>query len=99
MAEPIANDWMAIRDRMQQIREEESTSSMPCPRCNDRGWLPEYVSTRHAYSAGVGVCDLCHNPKDLPPPRSIPRQMIENLTGERGAAVPRVTRSRSIIIG
>ncbi len=31
MAEPIANDWKAIRDRMQQIKAEESAFPRPCP--------------------------------------------------------------------
>ena len=29
MAEPIANDWKAIHDRMQQIRAEQSAFSRP----------------------------------------------------------------------
>ena len=43
MAEPIANDWKAIRDRMQQIESEESASSQPCLRCNGRGWISNYI--------------------------------------------------------
>ena len=43
MAEPIANDWKAIRDRMQQIKSEESASSQPCPRCSGRGWISNYI--------------------------------------------------------
>jgi hypothetical protein len=31
MAEPIANDWKAIHDRMQQIKSEESAALRPCP--------------------------------------------------------------------
>ena len=67
MAEPIANDWKAIRDGMQQIRSEESASSRPCPLCKDRGWKPNYGGGgQRAYM--VSICDLCHNPKGLPPP-------------------------------
>jgi hypothetical protein len=67
MAEPIANDWKAIRDRMQQIKSEESASSRPCPRCKDRGWMPNYGGGgQRAYK--VSICDLCHNPNGLPPP-------------------------------
>jgi hypothetical protein len=47
MADPIANDWKAIHDRMQQIKSEESAALLPCPRCKDRGWMPVYrVSQR-----------------------------------------------------
>ena len=31
MAEPIANDWKAIHDRMQQIKSEEIGSSLALP--------------------------------------------------------------------
>jgi hypothetical protein len=65
MAEPIANDWKAIHDRMQQIKWEESASSQPCPRCNGCGWVPDYMGTGRANA--VCVCDFCHNPKGLPP--------------------------------
>src|SRR6195952_553490 len=43
MAEPIANDWKAIRDRMQQIKSEESASSQLCPQCSGRGWISNYI--------------------------------------------------------
>jgi hypothetical protein len=59
MAEPIANDWKAIHDRMQQIKAEESASHRPCPQCNDSGWMPDYMSARRGYM--VCVCDVCHN--------------------------------------
>jgi hypothetical protein len=62
MAEPIANDWRAIHDRMQQIEAERSPSPRRCPRCNDRGWMAGYGRER------VVTCDLCRNPKDLPHP-------------------------------
>jgi hypothetical protein len=66
MAEPIANDWKAIHDRMQQIKAEESASHRPCPQCNDSGWVPDYMSAQRGYM--VCVCDVCHNPKDMRPP-------------------------------
>jgi hypothetical protein len=64
MAEPIANDWKAIHDRMQQIKSEESTALWP--RCKDRGWMPVYMGPQRTHS--VTTCDLCHNPRGLPPP-------------------------------
>jgi hypothetical protein len=54
MAEPIANDWKAIRDRMQQIKSEESASSQPCPRCSGRGWISDYIG-RSACSCGLSL--------------------------------------------
>ena len=66
MAEPIANDWKAIHDRMQQIKSEESAVLWPCPRCKDRGWMPVYRG--HQRTPSVTTCDLCHNPQSLPRP-------------------------------
>ena len=54
MAEPIANDWKAIRDRMQQIKAEELASFRPCLRCNGRGWISDYIG-RSACSCGLGL--------------------------------------------
>ncbi len=54
MPEPIANDWKAIRDRLQQIKSKESASSRPCPRCNGRGWIADYIG-RSACSCGLGL--------------------------------------------
>jgi hypothetical protein len=65
MAEPIANDWKAIRDRMQQIKSEESASQQPCSGCKGRGWIPAY-GRLGSYTACV--YNLCHNPRDLPSP-------------------------------
>jgi hypothetical protein len=67
MAEPIANDWKAISDRMQQIQAERSPSSRRCPQCEGRGWIPEYVGGRHA-AAAIVVCDFCRNPENHPLP-------------------------------
>jgi hypothetical protein len=67
MAEPIANDWKAIHDRMQQIKSEVSTALWPCPRCKDRGWMPVYRG-RPQRIPSVTICDLCHNPRSLPRP-------------------------------
>jgi hypothetical protein len=36
MSEPIANDWKAIHDRMQQIQAERSPSVGPCRQCGGR---------------------------------------------------------------
>ncbi len=78
MAEPIANDWKAIRDRMQQIKAEESAFPRPCPQCKGRGWIPDHMSARHAEA--VCVCDFCHNPNDLPPTgrerRGVPSRVL-----------------------
>jgi len=68
MAEPIANDWKAIRDRMQQIKSEELASQQPCSGCKGRGWVATY---RRSGSYTVCVCDMCHNPKGLPSPAPI----------------------------
>jgi hypothetical protein len=68
MADPIANDWQAIRDRMQQIQAERSASLRPCAQCNGRGWIPDLSGAQRAYAVGFGVCDRCHNPKHLPYP-------------------------------
>jgi hypothetical protein len=65
MAEPIANDWKAIHDRMQQIKSEKSTSHQPCSQCKGRGWMLPYGRSGF-YTAWV--CDICRNPKDLPSP-------------------------------
>jgi hypothetical protein len=54
MAEPIANDWKAIHDRMQQIKLEES--AWPCGRCGGRGWMPNSVQQRPRRAAS----DLRH---------------------------------------
>ena len=66
MAEPIANDWKAIPDRMQQIKSEESADLLPCPRCKDRGWMLVYRGPQRTHS--VTICDLCGNPRSLPLP-------------------------------
>jgi hypothetical protein len=66
MAEPIANDWKAINDRMHQIQAERSPSLQRCPLCVGRGWIAEYAGGRHA--SAVVVCDFCGNPKNRPPP-------------------------------
>jgi hypothetical protein len=71
MAEPIANDWKAIRDRMQQIRTEQSAFSRPCPQCNGLGWIPDFSDHRHSPAVGYAICEFCHNLRDLPPPRHV----------------------------
>jgi hypothetical protein len=71
MAEPIANDWKAIHDRMQQIRAEQSAFSRPCPQCNGLGWIPDFSGRRHPQTVGYAICGLCENPRDRPPPRHV----------------------------
>jgi hypothetical protein len=66
MAEPIANDWKAIHDRMQQIKLEESV--WPCRRCGGRGWMPNPVRPRAQRGYMFSPCDDCDNPNDLPSP-------------------------------
>jgi hypothetical protein len=70
MAVPIANDWKAINDRMQQIQAERSPSVGRCRGCGDRGWIPNPF----AISDREVVCDLCYNPMDLPRPRNTSRR-------------------------
>jgi hypothetical protein len=65
MAEPIANDWKAIRDRMQQIKSEKQAFQQPCSGCKGRGWIPVYGRSG-SYTACV--CEICQNPRDLPSP-------------------------------
>jgi hypothetical protein len=66
MAEPIANDWKAIHDRMEQIKAEKFAPIRRCQKCDDHGWIPEYPRARYACS--LRVCDLCLNPERRPPP-------------------------------
>jgi hypothetical protein len=66
MAEPIANDWKAIHDRMQQIKLEES--AWPCGRCGGRGWMPNPPQQRPRRSYMFRTCSDCDNPNNLPPP-------------------------------
>jgi hypothetical protein len=72
MTEPIANDWKAIHDRMRQIRAEQSASFRHCPQCGGRGWIPNLSDGWRPVMVCFDICDHCHNPKDLPPPRSVP---------------------------
>jgi hypothetical protein len=73
MAVPIANDWKAINDRMQQIQAERSALTRPCRMCNNLGWIPELWDSGR--EARVAPCYLCGNPKNLTPPRRfIPRK-------------------------
>jgi hypothetical protein len=67
MAEPIANDWKAIHDRMQQIKAGHPVDHrLPCANCNDRGWVSYYWNARRAHT--VSICDVCLNPENLPRP-------------------------------
>jgi hypothetical protein len=74
MAVPIANDWKAINDRMQQIQAERAPSFGRCPRCNNVGWIPESLDDRRPGQGRVVPCYLCGNPKDLVPPPFVPRK-------------------------
>jgi hypothetical protein len=73
MAVPIANDWKAIHDRMQQIQAERSPSFRRCRMCNNMGWIPELRYDGRSHEGRVAPCYLCGNPKKLTPPRFIPR--------------------------
>jgi hypothetical protein len=67
MAEPIANDWKAIHDRMQQIKAEQvAYHVLRCPQCNDRGWVTYYTGSRRVPT--VHICDSCLNPEEFPAP-------------------------------
>jgi hypothetical protein len=75
MAVPIADNWKAIHDRMQQIKWEESASSGPCPQCNGRGWISRVVGNgRDPPVVELAICNLCHNLRDQPPPQADPRR-------------------------
>jgi hypothetical protein len=69
MAEPIANDWKAINDRMQQIQAERSPSFGPCRQCSGRGWIPGPFGGFHK----VVICGVCQNPMDQPQPQIMSR--------------------------
>jgi hypothetical protein len=62
MAEPIANDWKAINNRMQQIQAERR-----CPKCENRGWIPKKTLAL-GMPLRLFVCDFCRNPESRPPP-------------------------------
>jgi hypothetical protein len=65
MAVPIADDWKAIHDRMQQIRVEESGIQPPCSACKGIGWTSErFGDRRNVYR----ICAACQNPKGRPRP-------------------------------
>ena len=68
MAEPIANDWKAIHDRMQQILTERYAPFRPCPQCGGRGWLPDFLQGRQSHMVGYVVCNICGNPNGAVPP-------------------------------
>jgi hypothetical protein len=73
MAVPIADDWKAINDRMQQIQAERSAASRRCVVCNGLGWIPEFSDGRRPREARVVPCILCRNPKGLTPPQFVLR--------------------------
>jgi hypothetical protein len=74
MAVAIADDWKAINDRMQQIQAERSAFFKPCRMCNNLGWGPDLRYDGRPNEARVAPCYLCGNPKNLTPPRFIPRK-------------------------
>jgi hypothetical protein len=71
MAEPIANDWKAIHDRMQQIKAERSAFARPCPQRGGRGWISDFSDRRHSQAVGYAICGVCNNLMNLPPPRHV----------------------------
>ena len=71
MAEPIANDWKAIHDRMQQIKAEQSAFSRLCAECKGVGWVPDFSHHRNSQAVGYAICGRCYNVRDLPPPRHV----------------------------
>ena len=74
MAVPIADDWKAINDRMQQIRAERVAFSGPCRMCNGLGWVPDLSYGGRPREVWFFVCNLCGNPKGLTPPQFVPRR-------------------------
>ena len=68
MAVPIADDWKAIHDRMQQIRAEQIAFFRPCPECDGLGWIPQLSNRRYPQMVDYAICGRCDNVRDLPPP-------------------------------
>jgi hypothetical protein len=79
MADPIADNWKAMHDPMRQMKAEESASHLPCPRCNDSGWLPDCgvvsVPTWFTFVMFAGIQRTCPPPdpeRQNGPGRAIP---------------------------
>jgi hypothetical protein len=77
MAEPTANDWKAIHNRMQQIRAEQSAFSRPCPECNGPGWIPDFSGRRHPQTIGYAILRTLPEPKGSAPTPARRQQMIK----------------------
>jgi hypothetical protein len=75
MAVPIANDWKAIHDRMQQIQAERSPPFGRCLRCNNLGWIPEPLDDRRRREARVVPCYLVRKPDGSAPAAVRPQKM------------------------
>jgi hypothetical protein len=72
MAEPIANDWKAINDRLQQIKAEQAGFYGPCPQCAGLGWMPHFAAGGQSRLIGYYRCSLCGNPGGVAAPRIVP---------------------------
>jgi hypothetical protein len=73
MPEPIANDWKAIHDRMQQIKAERSVAARSCAICNGLGWIPDFSDGRRPRERVV-PCYLCKNPNSPTQPQFVPQK-------------------------
>jgi len=57
----VANDFVAIRKAMEDLKQETKT---PCGKCEGGGWMMIWSNRPPAFD----VCDECYNPEGLPSP-------------------------------
>ncbi len=62
----IADDFAAIRNRMQEIATEETVEEPECGKCEDGGW--EAYWTPGGGGPNFRVCPDCRNPHGHPSP-------------------------------
>ena len=79
MAQPIADDWKAINDRMRQIQAERSALSGPCPTCNGLRWIRVLSDGKRFGEARVVPCRYVPKPKGSAPQKSVPQKMTHRV--------------------
>ena len=63
----VTQERLKLRDR---IRELESATKRPCPKCQGRGWTVRYIPSMvvpgvRSESAATEVCSTCHGDKTV----------------------------------